>query len=305
VKIIVPQVPPAAHFEATPLTGDKPLEVTFTDLSENSPTSWSWDFGDGGTSTEQNPVHTYNEAGNFAVSLTATNAAGSDTETKEDYIVATSGGGGGNGQPCPNLETVTYEGIVYNTVLIGDQCWLKENLNVGEKITSLNGMYNNGILEKYCYDGLDENCDTYGALYQWGEAMQYDLTEGARGICPEGWHIPTSDEWKTLEGFVDSQFGIGDPVWDQTLWRGSDAGTMLKSASMWNDNGNGTDDYGFAALPAGYIRLYNSGLGTSTFIWSSTGGATATYRRMDAEQPTTYMWAENMNYGHAVRCLKD
>jgi PKD repeat protein len=80
--------PPVAAFSATPFSGAVPLSVTFTDESTNSPTSWSWTFGDGGTSTEQNPSHTYNAAGTYTVSLTATNAGGSDGETKSGYITA-------------------------------------------------------------------------------------------------------------------------------------------------------------------------------------------------------------------------
>jgi len=85
-----PPPPPVADFSGTPTSGDYPLTVDFTDLSTNSPTSWSWDFGDGvGTSTLQNPSYAYTAAGSYTVSLTATNAYGSDNETKVDYITAT------------------------------------------------------------------------------------------------------------------------------------------------------------------------------------------------------------------------
>ncbi len=80
---------PVADFEGSPLSGDAPLTVSFTDLSTNTPTSWDWDFGDGNTSTEQNPTHTYQSAGTYTVALTATNSCGSDTETKTDYITVT------------------------------------------------------------------------------------------------------------------------------------------------------------------------------------------------------------------------
>lgn len=78
---------PVANFSGSPTSGDAPLTVNFTDLSANNPASWSWTFGDGGTSTAKNPSHTYNAAGTYTVSLTATNCAGSDTETKSGYIV--------------------------------------------------------------------------------------------------------------------------------------------------------------------------------------------------------------------------
>jgi len=80
--------PPVANFTGAPTSGYTPLAVAFTDSSTNSPTSWSWTFGDSGTSTAQNPSHTYSSAGSYTVTLTATNAYGSDGETKTNYITA-------------------------------------------------------------------------------------------------------------------------------------------------------------------------------------------------------------------------
>jgi len=85
-------VAPVAAFTGTPTSGTAPLAVSFTDQSTNSPTSWSWTFGDGGTATTQNPSHSYTTAGSYTVSLTATNSAGSDAETKTGYITVTTGG---------------------------------------------------------------------------------------------------------------------------------------------------------------------------------------------------------------------
>lgn len=79
---------PVADFSGTPLSGDVPLDVQFTDLTTNDPTSWAWDFGDSGTSTDQNPLHTYSVAGTYNVQLTATSNAGTDAETKNAYITA-------------------------------------------------------------------------------------------------------------------------------------------------------------------------------------------------------------------------
>jgi len=86
--------PPVAQFVGSPTSGPAPLAVSFTDQSTNNPTSWSWSFGDGGTSATRNPSHTYNNAGQYTVSLTAVNQYGSDDEVKTNYITATSGGGG-------------------------------------------------------------------------------------------------------------------------------------------------------------------------------------------------------------------
>ncbi len=80
------ETPPVADFEGTPTSGVAPLTVDFTDLSTGNPTGWSWNFGDGGSSTAQNPSHEYTDPGTYTVSLTVTNAYGNDTETKTNYI---------------------------------------------------------------------------------------------------------------------------------------------------------------------------------------------------------------------------
>ncbi|MGB6032797.1 MAG: PKD domain-containing protein, partial [Bacteroidota bacterium] len=82
---------PLADFSGTPTSGNTPLTVSFTDLSTGSPTSWSWDFGDGGSSTAQNPTHQYTATGTYTVALTATNGCGSLTETKTNYVTVSEG----------------------------------------------------------------------------------------------------------------------------------------------------------------------------------------------------------------------
>jgi PKD repeat protein len=86
-------VAPTAAFNGTPTSGTVPLDVMFTDASSGAPTSWSWDFGDTTTSTQQNPAHTYTAEGVYTVSLTVSNAFGTDTKVSTDYITVTAGGG--------------------------------------------------------------------------------------------------------------------------------------------------------------------------------------------------------------------
>jgi PKD repeat protein len=86
---------PIAEFSASATSGQAPLTVSFTDLSTGLPTSWSWDFGDGGTATTQNPSHSYSAAGVYTVSLTATNESGWDAEVKTGHITVTAPPTGG------------------------------------------------------------------------------------------------------------------------------------------------------------------------------------------------------------------
>jgi uncharacterized protein (TIGR02145 family) len=155
--------------------------------------------------------------------------------------------------PCPGMPTLEYEGQTYNTIQIFSQCWLKENLNVGTMIQAGEDMTDNGFIEKYCYYNQQDSCTKFGGFYQWREMMQYTTQQGARGICPDGWHLPTDEEWKILEGSVDSNYGIGDPEWDPNMeWQGFNAGTNLKTTNSWLYGGNGTDLFGFSCQPAGY-----------------------------------------------------
>lgn len=193
------------------------------------------------------------------------------------------------------VNQVSYEDKVYNTVAIGEQCWLRENLDVGTQIDgSINQQSGNGI-EKYCYDNNSANCTTYGGLYQWNETMQYVTTEGSQGICPDGWHIPTSTEFETLKSTVSSD------------------GNALKAIGQGSGSGAGTNTSGFTALLAGrrrpdtvFERLLGSG-----YFWSSTlePPITGTMARLMvlwsfSSLITLNTW-DNLGYGFSVRCIKD
>jgi len=184
--------------------------------------------------------------------------------------------------PCPGIETVSHGGQEYHAVLIGDQCWLKENLNIGTMVPGEYDMEDNNQIEKYCYDDDPTNCDIYGGLYQWDEMMQYSTIEGGQGICPNGWHIPTDDDWKILEGTVDSQYPINDYEWDWEGYRGFDAGNNLKSNTGWaySQNGVGSDIFGFSALPGGkFANQFEEINFTSNWWTSTTCDSTSQYYR--------------------------
>ena len=200
------------------------------------------------------------------------------------------------GVPCPGIPTITYEGQVYNTVLIGEQCWLKENLNVGIMINGSENMTDNGVIEKYCYNNDPANCETYGGLFRWDEMMQYTTIAGVQGICPAGWHLPTDGEWTTVSDFLGG-------------W--SVAGGKMKETDTthWNPpNTAATNESGFTALPGG---VYGGGsfdiMGSYGGWWSSTeySSASAWNRSMLYGYGVVNRSGSSKPNGFSVRCLRD
>jgi len=119
-------------------------------------------------------------------------------------------------------DPLVYGGQTYKTVKIGGRTWMAENMNI---VTD----------SSWCYNDSLSYCKKYGRLYNWNAAMK---------VCPSGWHLPTRDEWGAL---AKTAGGTGD------YGSGGTAGTVLKSSNGWmNSNDNGTDDFGFSALPGGY-----------------------------------------------------
>jgi uncharacterized protein (TIGR02145 family) len=201
------------------------------------------------------------------------------------------------GQPCPGTPTVSYGGQIYNTVLIGNQCWLKENLNIGEYIDNSIYQEDNGILEKYCYDNDPDNCDVYGGLYRWGEMMQYSNIPGGQGVCPSGWHIPI------LKEFDDLFFLLGGTAV---------AGGKMKEAGTlhWNPPNTGaTNESGFTALPGGSEQFFSFYyLGDEAWFWTSDNfGVVDEIRsiKLVTASSSVSTWPENDWYSFSIRCLKD
>lgn len=197
---------------------------------------------------------------------------------------------------------------VYPTILIGHQCWMARNLNVGTRIDGIIDQADNGIIEKYCYNNSEDSCSGYGGLYMWNEMMNYSSDTLLSGICPDGWISPTDCTWKILEGNTDSQYGAGDPEWNGTGWRGFDAGKNLKSSHSWSNNGNGVDLFDFQTLPAGYRsstgNFYNFGM--FAYFWTSTEsqGVYGWNRWMGYNSDEIARHSNDKHNGRSVRCYR-
>ncbi len=205
----------------------------------------------------------------------------------------------------------------YTTVQIGTQCWMAENLNIGTMIDGTGEQTDNPTIEKYCYDNNTSNCDTYGGLYQWAEIVQYMNgatnttswdpvpTGNVQGICPHGWHLPTDEDWKTMEMVL----GMSQSEADNNGWRGTDEGEKMKSTNGWYNNGNGTNSSGFTALPGGGRTIDGSFgyLGETGSWWSSSeiSGTLAWFRLLGYSYDRVYRYYNLKAYGFSVRCLKN
>jgi len=186
------------------------------------------------------------------------------------------------------------DGKSYKTVRIGTQTWMAENLN-----------YN--ASGSVCYDNSLSNCGTYGRLYNWVTAMALDANynssnwnEGSggkkhRGVCPSGWHLPSEWNWIQLrsDALGSDVFGYGE---------------KLKSTSGWSSNGNGTDDYGFSALPGGYgagSRFFNAG--DNGYWWSTSeeGDEDARVSGLKYDDLGIYVIYMPKTFLLSVRCVQD
>lgn len=124
------------------------------------------------------------------------------------------------------------DGRTYKTVKIGDQWWMAENIRLDTNYTDADSCYSKGAL----YD-----CAKYGKLYEWSVTnTQSKNYVNATRVCPAGWILPTSNDWKILLAAIGGE---------------ENAGKLLKSTSGWSDDGNGTDAFGFTALPGGYYDI--------------------------------------------------
>ena len=199
------------------------------------------------------------------------------------------------------------DGKLYSTVKIGDDWWMAENLNFGNLINHYQNQSNNGIAEKYCYNDLESNCDTYGGFYQQDEIMNYTIVEEAQGLCPDGWHIPSDTEWKQLEIYLGMDQNVANSKGPRA---DGNVGEKLKSSKGWSYGGNGTNLSGFNALPSG---LASSGgfvtRESDAYFWMSSyynnDDSRPWYRQLRTGDNSVWRLYINKKNGFSIRCIKD
>jgi uncharacterized protein (TIGR02145 family) len=177
------------------------------------------------------------------------------------------------------------DGQKYKIVTIGGKRWMAQNLN-----------YQPSSGNSWCYDSYNLNCNEYGRLYDWNTA---------KSVCPHsGWHLPSNDEWQAL---IDSVGGS------------SEAGRKLKADHGWYNNGNGTDEYGFSALPGGARGSGGSfkNVGRNGYWWTATKVGWIVPTEPEDDSDYTFLWVMLYNgdgvpvyvtdtsVGLSVRCVKD
>ena len=205
------------------------------------------------------------------------------------------------------------DGQVYKTVKIGDQTWMAENLNFDP------GQGGSGDYKyrwSWCYDNKKKNCDVGGRLYTWAAAIDSlklandvenpiecgdrkycdSLPTRIRGVCVEGWHLPSRDEWNDLVMMaVDT----------------ANAGRIFKSLTGWVNGGNGTDSLGFSALPVGYYQDNGKyyGAGGISRMWSSQSVndlfATEMGFNSNSNGFVLNFGVGYKSFAYSVRCVKD
>jgi len=262
-------------------------------------------------STSSNPTilgsHTSNGTGTGSFTSNLTGLSAGTAYYVRAYATNSAGTAYGN-QIRFATSVSDLEGNIYKTVIIGNQVWMAENLKTiryrdGVSIPNVTdpAEWSTMTTDAYCwYDNNEASYKAvYGALYNW-----FSVNMGT--LCPTGWHIPTDEEFKTLEKFL----GMSQVEADANLWRGTDQGTSLKSTTGWYNGGNGNNSSGFNGLAGGYRYGADGGfynIGMLSYWWSSTEYdiTKGYYRRVDYDRTNVYREGTSKKGGKFVRCVKN
>jgi uncharacterized protein (TIGR02145 family) len=218
--------------------------------------------------------------------------------------------GGGPAPACPCDAFTDLDGNTYQTVRIGDLCWMAENLKVthyanDEQIPHVTDGSTWADLSTgaWCeYNNDPANYETYGILYNW-----YAVND-SRGLAPDGWHVATDDEWKQLEMYL----GMSQAEADTDGLRGTDEGGKLKEVGTvhWESPNEGaTNESGFTVVPGGYRRPDGSygALGQYARFWTATesGSTLAWGRGLGYDHKQVYRFFLEKKRGFSIRCVRD
>ena len=233
-----------------------------------------------------------------------------DLSSLVNYLI----GGGYELPNCPPETVTDIDGNVYQTVTIGTQVWMAENLKVthyrnGDSIPNVKDGTGWSSLSTgaYCdYNNDTSNVATYGRLYNWFAVAD------SRIVAPAGWHVPSDSELQVLEMHV----GMSQATADGTNWRGTTEGGKLKETGTvhWNNpNISATNSSGFTALGAGfrgYDGAWNSSLLLEAFFWATTEYVNYDNSSAYGRQLTSYYAQINRGGfvkqdGFSIRCVKD
>ncbi len=278
------------------------LVLAASDLQWGESGTWKTVTGfDGSFSDKHNPAAVFQGVPGelYRLRWTISNACGTDSS---EVVVSFADN---NIQPCQDLAYVNYQGKRYHTVQIGDQCWMRENLDAGLMIAGSQEQTDNDVAEKYCYDDDPLNCERYGGLYQWDELMQYQQNT-VRGLCPEGWRVARDDDWCTMLTFLDPQVVC---YWGLS---GTDAGGKIKMSgnNYWKEpNAAATNISGFSARGSGFRQADGSfrNLKRNCQYWTSTMQYTThgVYWLITWDQPAIQRYNALQEEGFSARCIRN
>jgi uncharacterized protein (TIGR02145 family) len=275
---------PVAEFTTTDTLISLGDTVHFQDLSTLNPTWWKWDFGNGQSSTLQNPAYKYPASGTFTIKLVAGNKHGTDTIVKTDRVKVT-------------YKVYDIDNNEYDALHIGTQVWLMQNLTTSRyndgttiPLLSANNQWINTTSGARCWYNNDSS--TFGSIYG---ALYNKFAVNTGKLCPAGWHVPNDSEWDALRLYYGGATSGGSY---------KEAGTVHWDPPNWN----ATNESAFTSLPGGqrgefadflHIRQYS-------YMWSAT-----THPQWTRAYSMTYAWNTFAAYnfvdvqGASVRCIRN